>query len=356
MEIKKKNFGNKVRYWNQLNMVSLGFLLTSWFLSYVLSAYSPILTSSDWTTWSFTIWNYKIWVPDYSTDSRYWCDKREHNYQWGDAKEGIWHIDKSGNFPGKSPYLLWPQEMECNSRYYRISNDTELNIKNSTILPGAAWYQTIEMSNSEFDGINLSNFVYENVNVSVYSKNGTYSYVLEANLTDGDSLQLSYGESKQLYVLAVSNSTKPGKLNFSAKLYKNSLSVGAISGIIWGLVGFCVILIILDIWIIKCIKNRNSKHKKGKENKNKSNEDYKELEAKPDLVKGSSIHFSTEDQPSVYSQSHIESEFKDTERQPLLTSDPYLLNKSDNTANSVISDVSKSQQKSKVYIHFKKLK
>ena len=136
------------------------------------------------------------------------------------------HIDRSGHFPNRSAYFLCPQERECNSRYYKISNDTEISISNSTILPGAAWYQIIELDSSDFDGFDLSNFTYENVNVSVYSRNGTYSYVLEDDLTNKNSLKLSLESSKQLYILAVSNSQNVGKLSFNTKLYKNSPPIG----------------------------------------------------------------------------------------------------------------------------------
>ena len=80
---------------------------------------------------------------------------------------------------------------------------------------------------------------------------------------------------------------------------------------------------------------------------NSSKDNDNELEIKPDLHTESSIRYNSEIKANTPSQDFIDRNTRDNEKEPLLSSDPYLLNKSDNTETSKFSNTTKRQQESK---------
>ena len=115
----------------------------------------------------------------------------------------------------------------------------------------------LQKYSNQYDGIQISPVINQNVTMTIYSSTGSNQYSLEEIVSGKGDIKIDVKGYSNLYVVAKSDGSKIGKFMFKASLYKNPLSPGVIVGIVLGSVAFCVIVILIFVWWIKSCKRRS---------------------------------------------------------------------------------------------------
>ena len=240
-------------------------IMILWFaVTKELKDFVQISNTVDCLSWYQNYYNSKVCKPSPSYSTLNWWDYLDNSFDWGGGTSGVCS-DDSFNFPEDSSMLLCPTEWSCNGQYTYLYNEYETTINSNYVQLGGVWWYSLSKQSSNYDGIRVYNLYSRNVTVSIYSKNGDNSYNIEQRLfSSGDDIKIPVNGFRSIYVLAISDSTRIGKFQFSASLYKDPLSTGAIVGIVLGCVAFCVIFIIFLVCCVKWCKKIIRKRKEAK--------------------------------------------------------------------------------------------
>lgn len=119
--------------------------------------------------------------------------------------------------------------------------------------------------NVNFDdgGIKFFNMFSRNTSLSIYTKDAYNKYVYEGSLNGpDDELKVELGSYEVAYILVLPTSSMGvGAFQMQATVYGGELSPGALAGIILGPSLYVALILVLCIWLWRCIKKDRLKKK-----------------------------------------------------------------------------------------------